>query len=131
MQVQLSIEMRAGMAEASKRLGMSQLALIRSAISAFLLAHEGTAKPPVPTSETPRPDTVPLAELEPPVVITSEQMESSTSQSLPSGQNYEVPGPTIESEMSPVLESDIKETTVVPEQTPAPKRSRAKKAKAQ
>ena len=41
MQVQLSIEMRAGMAEASKRLGMSQLSLIRSAISAFLQAHAG------------------------------------------------------------------------------------------
>lgn len=39
MQVQLSIEMRAGMAEASKRLGMSQLSLIRSAISAFLQDH--------------------------------------------------------------------------------------------
>ena len=39
MQVQLSIEMSAGMAEASKRLGMSQLSLIRSAISAFLQDH--------------------------------------------------------------------------------------------
>ena len=39
MQVQISIEMRAGMNEASKRLGMSQLSLIRSAISAFLQAH--------------------------------------------------------------------------------------------
>ena len=55
MQVQLSIEMRAGMAEASKRLGMSQLALIRSAISAFLLAQEGTGPPLGPPSGAPGP----------------------------------------------------------------------------
>ena len=42
MQVQLSIEMRAGMNEASKRLGMSQLSIIRAAISAFLQAHGAT-----------------------------------------------------------------------------------------
>ena len=41
MQIQLSIEMRAGMAEASKRLGMSQLALIRSAIKRLLAGSWG------------------------------------------------------------------------------------------
>lgn len=114
MQVQLSIEMRAGMAEASKRLGMSQLALIRSAISAFLLAHGGTATPPVPPSEAPGPVVEPI-----PVSPTSGSQENEPEQA-----------PAIESGEDTILESVVQETIMVPEQTPAPKQSRRKKGKA-
>lgn len=65
MQVQLSIEMRAGLAEASKRLSMSQLSIIRAAISAFLQDHGGWEawnKPPVPASEAPGSEMVPVAQ---------------------------------------------------------------------
>ena len=52
MQIQVPISTRAGMAELSKRLGISQLAIVRSALAAFLLANEptwqGTAPAPEP-----------------------------------------------------------------------------------
>ena len=41
MQIQLSIEMRASLSEASDRLRMSQLAIIRAAIGSWLLDHGG------------------------------------------------------------------------------------------
>ena len=45
MQIRLPISMRAGMAELSKRLGISQLALVRSALAAFLVANEAPVVP--------------------------------------------------------------------------------------
>ena len=45
MQIQIPISTRAGMAELSKRLGISQLALVRSALAAFLVANEAPVVP--------------------------------------------------------------------------------------
>ena len=45
MQIRLPISLRAGMAELSKRLGISQLALVRSALAAFLVANEAPVVP--------------------------------------------------------------------------------------
>ena len=45
MQIQIPISMRAGMAELSKRLGISQLAIVRSALAAFLVANEAPVAP--------------------------------------------------------------------------------------
>ena len=45
MQIQIPISMRAGMAGLSKRLGISQLALVRSALAAFLVANEAPVAP--------------------------------------------------------------------------------------
>ena len=45
MQIRLPISTRAGMAELSKRLGISQLALVRSALAAFLVANEAPVVP--------------------------------------------------------------------------------------
>ena len=45
MQIQIPISTRAGMAELSKRLGISQLALVRSALAAFLVANEAPVAP--------------------------------------------------------------------------------------
>ena len=49
MQIRLPISTRAGMAELSKRLGISQLALVRSALAAFLVANEAPVVPLVAT----------------------------------------------------------------------------------
>jgi len=43
MQIQIPISTRAGMAELSKRLGISQLAIVRSALAAYLLANNAGA----------------------------------------------------------------------------------------
>jgi len=51
MQITVSISTRAGMAELSKRLGISQLAIVRSALAAYLLQHEGH-----PVIEAPAPE---------------------------------------------------------------------------
>ncbi len=48
MQIQIPISTRAGMAELSKRLGISQLAIVRSALAAFLVANEAPAPAPAP-----------------------------------------------------------------------------------
>src|SRR5271166_2083558 len=45
MQIQIPISTRAGMAELSKRLGISQLAIVRSALAAFLVANEASVAP--------------------------------------------------------------------------------------
>ena len=45
MQIRLPISLRAGMAALSKRLGISQLALVRSALAAFLVANEAPVVP--------------------------------------------------------------------------------------
>ena len=45
MQIQIPISTRAGMAELSKRLGISQLAIVRSALAAFLVANEAPVAP--------------------------------------------------------------------------------------
>src|SRR5271166_5819861 len=49
MQIRLPISTRAGMAELSKRRGISQLALVRSALAAFLVANEAPVGPLVAT----------------------------------------------------------------------------------
>ena len=110
MQISLPIELRARMMQASIDLGCSKLALVRAAISQFLLAHEESRRsgqerafaavsevaPPVPDSEPVGSDEPTVAEPEPePTRVEPEQVPA------------------------------------VPEQTPTPKRSRAKKAKAQ
>ena len=45
MQIQIPISTRAGMAALSKRLGISQLAIVRSALAAFLVAIEAPVAP--------------------------------------------------------------------------------------
>ncbi len=45
MQIQIPISTRAGMAELSKRLGISQLAIVRSALATFLVANEAPVAP--------------------------------------------------------------------------------------
>ena len=115
MQITLSIEMRALMAEASERLGMSQLSLIRSAISAYLQAHssqkvgetpadstKGTELLPHPPVEqgpvivpepVPEPLPGPAHEPEPGPPVANPEPDSSIvpAPSLPPGQNGEVP----------------------------------------
>ena len=121
LQISIPIGMRASLSEASSRLQMSQLAIIRAAILSWLLDHGGWEawdRPPVPTGEVPGPEMVPTAvsELVQPAaapVVDSELVPEQVS--------------TIESGMDTVLESVVKETTVVPEQAPATKRPRGKK----
>ena len=56
MQIRLPMSLRAGMAELSKRLGISQLALVRSALAAYLLANaEPVTAMVVPPEVTPLP----------------------------------------------------------------------------
>jgi len=67
MQIQIPISTRAGMAELSKRLGISQLAIVRSALAAYLLANEptwqGTAPAPAPAPvAAPEPEPAPALE---------------------------------------------------------------------
>ena len=60
MQIKLPISLRAGMAALSKRLGISQLAIVRSALAAYLLANAEPVTamavppevPPLPALET-------------------------------------------------------------------------------
>ena len=74
MQISLSIEARARLAQAALDLGCSKLALIRTAISQFLLAHEenrrsGQERAYAATSEVPPPvpGLVPAEPVEAPV----------------------------------------------------------------
>ena len=67
MQIRLPISLRAGMAELSKRLGISQLAIVRSALAAYLLANaEPVTAMAVPPEVTPLPalETAPEAPAE-------------------------------------------------------------------
>jgi len=76
MQVQLPIGMRAGMAELGQRLGISQLAIVRSAIAAFLLANAEpvtTMAAPPEVTPLPAPETAPEAPVE---VITESHAEA-------------------------------------------------------
>jgi len=114
LQISLPIELRARLHQASIDLGCSKLALIRSAISQFLLAHEKARS------------------------IGQERAYAATSEVLPP-----VPGPVpaVEGESNraagepePELPPVIDEPRLVPaisEQTPTPKKSRARKGKAQ
>ena len=61
MQIRLPMSLRAGMAELSKRLGISQLAIVRSALAAYLVANE-----------------VPVVPLVAPEVIAEAQPEEAT-----------------------------------------------------
>ena len=76
MQIQIPISMRAGMAELSKRLGISQLALVRSALAAFLVANEA-----------------PVAPLVAPEVIAEAQAEEAT-EAQPEAQAERPPRPS-------------------------------------
>ena len=67
MQIQIPISTRAGMAELSKRLGISQLAIVRSALAAYLLQHEptwqgSTAPAPEPAAPPQTPEPAPALE---------------------------------------------------------------------
>ena len=67
MQIKLPISLRAGMAALSKRLGISQLAIVRSALAAYLLANaEPVTAMAVPPEVTPLPalETAPEAPAE-------------------------------------------------------------------
>ena len=67
MQIRLPMSLRAGMAELSKRLGISQLAIVRSALAAYLLANaEPVTAMAVPPEVTPLPalETAPEAPAE-------------------------------------------------------------------
>ena len=61
MQIQIPISMRAGMAALSARLGISQLAVVRSALAAYLLQHEPTWQ----GSTAPAPEPAPAPAPEP------------------------------------------------------------------
>jgi|SRR5271166_4924827 len=124
MQITLPIGMRASLSEASSRLQMSQLAIIRAAISSWLLDHGGWEawdRPPIPPNEAPGPEMMSVAVPGPEPL---QQIGSPTSQSH---ENCKVPDPV--TVVDTVLESVDRETTVVPDQTPAPKRSRKKGGK--
>ncbi len=134
MQVQLSIEMRAGMAEASKRLGMSQLSLIRSAISAFLQDHGAkTGGDIIADSRSLRGHGLGVASVSeqgPPVAEPVVEPEPLSESVIEPGQGPEpVIEPVTEPEPAPPSEPDqsTEPPTIVPEQTPAPKPSRRKK----
>ena len=67
MQIRLPISLRSGMAALSKRLGISQLAIVRSALAAYLLANaEPVTAMAVPPEVTPPPalETAPEAPVE-------------------------------------------------------------------
>ncbi len=63
MQIQIPISMRAGMAELSRRFGVSQLAIVRSALAAYLLANNAGAPAPAPA---PTPEVTPVVAPEEP-----------------------------------------------------------------
>ena len=69
MQIQIPISMRAGMAALSARLGISQLAVVRSALAAYLLQHEptwqGSTAPAPEPAPAPAPEPAPAPAPEP------------------------------------------------------------------
>jgi hypothetical protein len=83
MQITVSISTRAGMAELSKRLGISQLAIVRSALAAYLLANNAgapneaqyPASSPTETAPSPAPE-APEAPAEAPAPTPEAPMEA-------------------------------------------------------
>ena len=83
MQVQIPISTRAGMAELSQRLGISQLAIVRSALAAYLLANNAgvpdeaqyPASSPTETFPSPAPE-APEAPAEAPAPTPEAPMEA-------------------------------------------------------
>ena len=115
MQISLSIETRARLAQAAMDLGCSKLALIRTAISQFLLAHEetrrsGQERAYAATSEVP-----------PPVPGREPQVADRPAVTTPEPEPIRVgsaPEPGTVPEPEPVIE---------PEQAPAPSRKPSRK----
>ena len=114
MQIQIPISMRAGMAELSKRLGISQLALVRSALAAFLVANEA-----------------PVAPLVAPKVIAEAQPEEAT-EAQPEAQAEETTEAQPEAQAEETTKAQAEEPTEAqPEaQTPAPPPQAATEANA-
>ena len=114
MQIQIPISMRAGMAELSKRLGISQLALVRSALAAFLVANEA-----------------PVAPLVAPKVIAEAQPEAAT-EAQPEAQAEETTEAQPEAQAEETTKAQAEEPTEAqPEaQTPAPPPQAATEANA-
>ena len=118
MQIQIPISMRAGMAELSKRLGISQLALVRSALAAFLVANEA-----------------PVAPLVAPKVIAEAQPEEATEaqpEAQPEAQAEETTEAQPEAQAEETTKAQAEEPTEAqPEaQTPAPPPQAATEANA-
>ena len=117
MQIQIPISMRAGMAELSKRLGISQLAIVRSALAAFLVANEAPVAPLV------APEVIAEAQPEEATEAQPEAQAEETTEAQPEAQAEETRGPA---------EAQAEEATEAqPEaQTPAPPPQAATEANA-
>ena len=88
MQIRLPISLRAGMAELSKRLGISQLALVRSALAAFLVANEAPVVPLV------APEVIAEAQPEEATeVIAEAQTEAQTEEATEAQPEAQTPAP--------------------------------------
>ena len=118
MQIQIPISTRAGMAELSKRLGISQLAIVRSALAAFLVANEAPVAPLV------APEVIAEAQPEEATEAQPEAQAEETTEAQPEAQAEET------TEAQP--EAQAEETTEAqPEaQTPAPPPQAATEANA-
>ena len=82
------ISLRAGMAELSKRLGISQLALVRSALAAFLVANEAPVVPLV------APEVIAEAQPEEATeVIAEAQPEAQTEEATEAQPEAQTPAP--------------------------------------
>ena|SRR5271157_4652724 len=88
MQIRLPISTRAGMAELSKRLGISQLALVRSALAAFLVANEAPVVPLVATEVIAEAQTEEATE-----VIAEAQPEAQTEEATEAQPEAQTPAP--------------------------------------
>jgi len=84
MQIQIPISTRAGMAELSKRLGISQLAIVRSALAAFLVANEAPVAPLV------APEVIAEAQ---PEEATEAQPEAQTEEATEAQPEVQTPAP--------------------------------------
>ena len=93
MQIKLPISLRAGMAALSKRLGISQLAIVRSALAAYLLANaEPVTAMAVPPEVTPLPalETAPEAPVE---AIAEAQTEAQAEEATEAQPEVQTPAP--------------------------------------
>ena len=114
MQISLPIELRARMAQAALDLGCSKLTLIRAAISQFLLAHEEAR------SSGQKMAYAATSEVAPPVTGRKPVEASELTGTEPEPETTPLPN-----QLGP------ERVPAVPEQMPGPKRSRAKKGRAQ
>lgn len=116
LQISLPIETRARLAQASLDLGCSKLALIRTAINQFLIAHEITRQTGQERAYQ-AVETIPVPTQGPGGIVPDPEPQMTVEPAVAEPKPEIPPGP--------------EQSQAVPEQAPTPKQSRGRKGKAQ